>query len=64
MLLTANDAKAQKLFEEMMELIQKDTILKDRGESVDHLDDFIDLMERMDKLQKKIENQVATNLQH
>jgi hypothetical protein len=64
MLLTANDEKAQKLFEEMMELIQKDTILRDRGESVDHLDDFTDLMERMDKLQKKIENQVATNLQH
>lgn len=64
MLLTANDEKAQKLFEEMMELIQKDTILRDRGESVDHLDDFTDLMERMDKLQKKIEKQVATNLQH
>jgi len=64
MLLTTNDEKAQKLFEEMMELIQRDTILRDRGESVDHLDDFTDLMERMDKLQKKIEKQVATNLQH
>ena len=37
----------------MIKFIQKDTILRDNGESVDHLDDFIDLMERMYKLQKK-----------
>jgi hypothetical protein len=52
------DIEAQKLFEEIMDLIQKDIAHTECGGSKSTIDDFADLLERMEILQQQIDAKI------
>jgi hypothetical protein len=52
------DIEAQKLFEEIMDLIQNNIADTKSGGSKSTIDDFADLLERMEILQQQIDAKV------